>query len=179
MSIVARFLAFFAAGLFVGIIAGKFLLAPDPLAIEESVKREIDLKFREKVQEALLPIPEVPIEPTSFSGEVIAIEGNKLTIEVANFYRGGSFVSYLYQPNYFTKEILVTEKTKILKLQLNETFELEEVEALLAELEIGMFVDVELFEAAPLEAKGPFEAKVVRFSVLLEVAQPQLTPEIS
>lgn len=170
MSVAAKLLAFFAAGLLVGIGAGKFLLAPDPLAVEQSVKREIDLKFREKVQEGLLPMPisEVLIEPTTFGGEVVAIEGNKLTIKVPNSYVGGSFVSYLYQPNYFIKEVLVTEKTKIFRIQFNnETFEYEEVEASFEELGVNMSIGLELFEAHPLEARGPFEAKIIRLPPVL------------
>ncbi len=170
LTMIISVLLAFGIGMGIGIHLGESLV-PSPEVVKKGVLEEIDQKFLEKARNGFLPLFTVEIHPknvSSFSGEIIEIDPrtNLLKVRVPNVYRGGSITEFLYQPNYFVKEVLVDDSTKIVRVEvrINQSFEspFEEIPISFSDLKTGQKVTFETRTPIALEEDKPVVAEVIR-----------------
>ena len=93
---------------------------PGQEIIRQEILTEIDQKVMEKAKAGTFHFPfeqEIPRQRTFLSGQAIApvIEADRFEVKVLNMFEGGSFTEFLFQPDYFIKEIIVDQDTIIRK----------------------------------------------------------------
>ncbi len=156
----------------IGIYIGKSLVTP-PDVVKQNTLKEIDQKFMEKVKNGLLPIfvteENASREVTSFEGEIIEISPQikTLKLKVPNIYRGGSITKFLYEPDYFIKQVVVGRDTRIVMVEIEineESFEpqFKEIPVPFSNLSVGQYISVETKTPVVLEEDIPVIAKVIR-----------------
>ena len=156
----------------IGYFLGRADVPVQEIARQEEITRqeilaEIDQRFKEKARIGALPLPfdEVMLRERIFlSGEVMApgMEDNRFKLKVFNFFEGGSFTEFLFQPDYFIKEIVVDQDTKIREIaffvEIPEPFveipEPEEREISLDELREKIALSIQAEEPLQLEVEA-------------------------
>jgi len=149
----------------IGYFLGRADVPAQEIARQEEITRqeilaEIDQRFKEKAKIGGLPLPfdEVMLrERTFLSGEVMApgMEADRFKLKVSNFFEGGSFTEFLFQPDYFIKEIIVDQDTKIRKtVFFVEIPEPEEREISLDELREKIALSIQAEEPLHLEVEA-------------------------
>jgi len=102
--------------------AGCFFGRADVTAKQE-ILATIDQKVEEKIKTGSLPLfistdEEITKERNFLSGEVLALNAktDRFVVKVFNDFEGGSFTEFLFQPDYFNKEIIVDQNTRITEI---------------------------------------------------------------
>lgn len=125
-------MAFMILGVFfTGLLIGKSL-APSANLTEEKVIEDFSQRLNSRIEKGLFPFPEFlkPVEKivqTSLDGKILTIDLGKrnLKVEVSNRFKEGNLFEYLKEPEYFVKTVEVDENTKILKLEMKSSEEIE------------------------------------------------------
>ena len=156
----------------IGYFFGR-VVVPVQEITRDKILAEIDQRVEEKIRAGTLllhnigVIGEEPVrEKTFLSGEVMApgIEADRFKVKVINHFKGGSFTEFLFQPDYFVKEIIVDQETKINKIILPAFPEIPKIPE--------MMLEPEAFELATEEEEfiDPFipEEKEITLAQLKE-----------
>ena len=94
----------------------------------ERIVAELDQKLKDKAQKNLIPISASTLSLTEkaqlyLHGEASGIDQDKkiLDIKVENRYNIGSLISYLDEPDFYVKKVIVNDATKIIEKKRKST----------------------------------------------------------
>ena len=103
--------------------------------VKEQVIKDLEQKLNSKAEKRLIPpnlsnaSQETEQMESSLTGEIVEIDSqnNIIKVEVENKYEGGNLFSYLEEPDYYIKTIMIDRQTKVVEKERkdNENFKRE------------------------------------------------------